>query len=418
MPFLEYNHRVFSTTDGETMQNHFRACDIMLPKDCNYSKWAVIACDQHTSEPKYWEDVRKYIGKDPSTLNMFFPEAELSRVTEHFLDNLSQNMQNLLDDGSFKTYRDSYIYVERTLLNGEVRQGIVGVIDLEYYDYAPKDNTKIFATEATVLQRVPPRIALRKRSSMEFSHTVMFCDDKSLSIIESIGAFKEKLEKLYDFDLMTNGGRITGYLLNGKYAEEFEQRISKYEEENAYLVGDGNHSLVTAKLSYEQLKASQPDVDWKNHPARYAMVELENINSRAMVFEPIYRIAVCNEVDAMLDAFVKLDVEGGIPITWLHRDREGIVRLPVKGAELPIEALQAFLDSWSEEHNVSVDYIHGSGTVKDLAQNENTVGFLQPDFDKSVLFPYILAGKVMPKKTFSIGHAEEKRYYLEGRRIK
>lgn len=400
------------------MSKVFRACDIMLPNSCDYRKWAVIACDQHTAEQNYWERVGEIIGDAPSTRNMFFPEALLNTITPDSLKCYAENMSGLIEENFFKVYPGCYVYVERTLVNGDIRQGVVGVIDLECYDYDPKITTKVYATEATVLQRVPPRIALRTISPMEFSHTVMFCDDKENSLIEPIGAIKEKLEKLYDFELMTDGGHISGYLLCGKAAEAFENRIAEYEKENVYLVGDGNHSLVTAKLTYESLKKSDPHRDWSKHPARYAMVELENINSDAMVFEPIYRIANCDEPDAMINDFISMDSEDGVPITWIRGDQEGIVRLSILPNELPIQVLQRFLDRWVELHNGSVDYIHGSDTVRKLAQNDRTVGFLQPDFDKAILFPHILSGKVMPKKTFSIGHAEEKRYYLEGRLIR
>jgi len=398
--------------------NHFRSCDILLPKECAYHKWAVIACDQHTSEPDYWERVRQYIGDAPSTLDMFFPEADLNKISSEAFEEYCSNMRKYLDQSFFIEYPNSHIYVARTLSNGAIRQGIVGVIDLEYYDYAPKPTTRIYATEDTVLQRVPPRIALRKIADLEFSHTVMFCDDKTNALISPIAAKRDRLEKVYDFDLMENGGHICGYLLQGDDVAEFEQAVSAYEAENPYLVGDGNHSLVTAKLTYEAMKEANPDADWENHPARFAMVELENIHSEAMVFEPIYRIAVCDDPDMMLEAFTCLDTADGVPVTWICGKREGCVRLTVAENELPIEALQRFLDRCSETNSVSVDYIHGSDTVRDLAKLPGTIGFLLPDFDKSILFPYILSGKVMPKKTFSIGHAEEKRYYLEGRRIK
>ena len=400
------------------MANHFRSCDIMLPSNCDYRKWAVIACDQHTSEPEYWDQIENYIDGAPSTLNMFFPEAYLNHVNAEIFEQYANNMRNLVKQNFFHTYPNSYIYVERKLLNGKVRQGIIGVVDLEYYDYEPKASTKIFATEATVLQRVPPRIALRKISSLEFSHTVIFCEDKTHSLVESIGALKENLEKLYDFELMSGGGQITGYLLQGEHAAKLENRIKEYEKNNAYLVGDGNHSLVTAKLTYESIKKIEGYTNQINHPARFAMVELENIDSDVMVFEPIYRIAVCEEPDKMLDALLSTDSDNGVPITWIHGDKKGVVRLSVLEGELPIEALHRFLDKWIEIHGGTIDYIHGSDTVRMLAQNMNTVGFLQPDLDKRVLFPYILSGKVMPKKTFSIGHAEEKRYYLEGRMIR
>ena len=400
------------------MTNSFRACDILLPRECSYSKWAVIACDQHTSEPEYWNDVRSFIDNAPSTLDMFFPEIDLNKINGDLFAHYSNNMRDYIDRDFFCTYPNSYVYVERTLVDGKIRQGIVGVIDLEYYDYAPKANTQIFATEATVLQRVPPRIALRKIADLEFSHTVMFCDDTENSLVEPVSAKRDSLKKLYDFDLMKDGGHIRGYLLTGPDAGEFEAAVSAYEAEHAYLIGDGNHSLVTAKLTYEAMKEADPGRDWENHPARYAMVELENIHSEAMVFEPIYRIAVCDAPEALILELQACDTVDGCPVTWINGADEGSVRLTCTEGELPIEALQRCLDRWAETNPIAIDYIHGSETVRKLAQEPNTVGFLVPDFNKSILFPYILSGKVMPKKTFSIGHAEEKRYYLEGRKIK
>ena len=308
--------------------------------------------------------------------------------------------------------------MERTLVNGQIRSGVVGVVDLEYYDYDPKSNTKIFATEATVLQRVPPRVALRKNASLEFSHTVVFCDDRDCEIIESVTELRDQLPVLYDFDLMCDGGHITGYLLQGEYARDFERRIERYESQNAYLVGDGNHSLVTAKLCYEALKESNPQADFSKHPARYGMIELENIHSSAMLFEPIYRIAVTENTSDLISELQTLDYPNGTPITWICGQHEGIVNITLEEGELPMEALQRFLDRWMEKNPCSIDYIHGANTVRELAQKPDTIGFLVPDIEKTILFPYILSGKVMPKKTFSIGHATEKRYYLEGRKIK
>lgn len=400
------------------MMNHFRAADILLPKECDYQKWAVIACDQHTSEPEYWECVKSYINGAPSTLDMFFPEADLNKVCDDLFWQYSNNMRTYLDRNFFVQYPRSFIYVERTLANGAVRQGIVGAIDLEYYDYAIKPTTKIYATEATVLQRVPPRIALRKIADLEFPHTVVFCDDKSKSLIEPIAAKLASLKRVYDFDLMQNGGHISGYLLTGQDVDELERAVSIYEAESAYLVGDGNHALVTAKLTYEAMKNAAPNLDWENHPARYALVELENIHSDAMVFEPIYRIARCSESEELLRAFSRLDDPSGVPVTWICGQQEGCLRLNVAENELLIEVLQRFLDRWIETGSNTIDYIHGRDTVRKLAQQKGTIGFLLPDFDKAILFPYVLSGKVMPKKTFSIGHAEEKRYYLEGRKIK
>lgn len=396
----------------------FLPADILLPHNCDLQKWSVIACDQYTSQPQYWDCVENFVADAPSTLHMFFPESRLHSITDDKIAQYQKNMKNCLDTGILQTFLNSYIYVERTLKNGVVRQGIVGMIDLEYYDYDPKENTKIFATEETVLQRVPPRVALRKEAELEFSHTVMFCNDPSCTLIESVRQKCDTLRKLYDFNLMYDGGNVRGYLLDGENAKQFSQAIDAYELTQPYLVGDGNHSLVTAKLCYESLKASDPCADWSNHPARYAMVELENIHSSAMVFEPIYRILVCSDPEQFISAFCKLDDPNGAPVNWVLGDREGTVRLATGGNILLIEKLQEFLDDWIQREGGAIDYIHGSNAVRELAKQKDTVGFILPDFNKCILFPYILSGKVMPRKTFSIGHADEKRYYLEGRRIK
>lgn len=400
------------------MQNYFRAADILLPADCEYQKWAVIACDQHTSEPEYWDHVRDYVGSSPSTLQMFFPEADLASITSEDYDRFCANMRGYLDSGFFKEYPHSFIYVERTLENGLIRQGIIGMIDLEFYDYDPKPDTKIYATEATILQRVPPRVLLRNNATLEFSHTVTFCDDPDHRIIEPIGEMRENMQRLYSFDLMCGGGHIDGYLLGSDHCAALESVISDYEIDHSYLVGDGNHSLVTAKLSYNALKEAFPEKNWEHHPARYAMVELENIHSPSMVFESIYRISSCSDPERLLEDFNALDCEDGVPVQWFRGDDEGIVRLKLKDGVLTIEALQRFLEHWTAANDGTIDYIHGSETVRSLAKQPGVIGYLVPDMNKDMLFPYVLSGKVMPKKTFSIGHAAEKRYYLEGRKIK
>ena len=398
--------------------NCFSSADILLPVNCDLEKWAVIACDQYTSQPEYWYGVKKYVGDAPSTLHMFFPEAELQTLTEEHYAAYCKTMLQYLEDNTLCSYPSSYIYVERTLQNGCVRQGIVGVVDLERYDYDPKPETKIFATEATVLQRVPPRVALRKDAALEFSHTIIFCDDPDFTILEPIAAKRDQLKTLYDFELMNGGGNVRGYLLDGVNAAELSNQISRYETNSQYLVGDGNHSLVTAKLAYEALKASDPAIDWKMHPARYAMVELENIHSPAMQFESIYRIVVCDDPQKLVSDFSKLDAEAGEAVTWVIGEQEASVTISVPNGMLVVEVLQQFLDDWIASNGGEIDYVHGKDAVRSLAHNPKTVGFILPDVEKSILFPYVLMGKIMPRKSFSIGKAQEKRYYLEGRKIK
>ena len=416
--FMYNEANILDPRKGIILMNYFSSADILLPVNCDLQKWAVTACDQYTSQPEYWHSVRHYVGDAPSTLHMFFPEAELSNVNDTLLHTYRNKMLQYMECNILQEYKNCFVYVERTLANGSIRQGIVGKVDLEFYDYDPKTETKIYATEETVLQRVPPRVALRNGAALEFSHTVMFCDDPECTLIESVGSKRDTLRKLYDFDLMCNGGHICGYLLEGIAAEDFSNAIFAYESQKPYLVGDGNHSLVTAKLSYEALKATDPMADWSNHPARFAMVELENIHSPAMVFEPIYRILLCSNPEGFIKEFEKMDDPMGMPITWVVGNQEGTVRIRKDDSKLLIEHLQQILDAWVEQNDGEIDYIHGVDTVRELSHKAGTVGFILPNFNKSILFPYVLSGKVMPRKTFSIGQAKEKRYYLEGRKIK
>lgn len=399
------------------MANHFCSADLLIPEN-DFDTWAVIACDQHTSDISYWQNVRRIVGSKPSTLHMIIPEAELHSSDEKTAKTVCANMEDYLSSDLLKTYKDSYVYLERTLADGSVRQGIVGVVDLDTYDYDPKPDTRIFATEQTVLQRVPPRVAVRKLAQMELSHVVMFCDDNELRLIEPVGNKKDTLTKLYDFDLMADGGHLTGWLVQGEVAHAFSEAVEKYEAEKAYLVGDGNHSLVTAKLCYEAFKECHPTSEWANTPARYAMVELENIHSSAMKFEPIYRLVTCDYPEKLIADLQQLEVDSGAEVTWITENGEGTVHIAVPEGDLPIESLQMFLDQWVQDNNAQIDYIHGEDTTRELAAKAGNVGLLVPELGKEILFPYVLSGRVMPRKTFSIGHACEKRYYLEGRKIK
>ena len=400
------------------MPNHFTSGNFLIPASSSFESWAVIACDQYTSDPEYWQNVRRNVAGAPSTLHMIIPEAELHMSGNDVTQKVCDTMDTYLNSGVFKEYPNAYVYVERTLLDGSVRQGIVGMVDLDTYDYDPKENTRIFATEQTVLQRVPPRVAVRREASLEFSHVVMFCDDPEMTLIEAVGSKKSQLPLIYDFDLMAGGGHLSGWLLDGKAAEVFEKAVSVYEANHAYLVGDGNHSLVTAKLCYEEFKKKNPVETWAASPACYAMVELENIHSDAMAFEPIYRVVTCADPNKLVSDLQVLDSVSGVPVTWIIGEKEGVVRIPVEEGKLPIEALQVFLDGWVADNRAEIDYIHGEDSTRDLAKRDGNVGLLVPDLGKQILFPYVLSGKVMPRKNFSIGHAAEKRYYLEGRKNK
>lgn len=399
------------------MNRCFQTGNFLLPKEKNFNTWSVIACDQYTSEPEYWQNVRTIVGDYPSTLNIILPEAELHQMNDARVESITQTMKSYVENGTLEEFENCFIYLERTLLDGSIRQGIVGVIDLERYDIDVKPETKVFATEKTVPERLPPRIAIREKSCIEAGHCVIFCNDPQDHLIGSFAQKKESLEKLYDFDLMTGGGHLAGWLIDGEQAKAFEAELDAYEKDNIYLVGDGNHSLLTAKRCYEKLKETQPREVWENAPARFAMVELENIHSDAMCFEAIYRVVDQTDVKALVDAISALATEDGTPIQIVTMNGCQEMKLPVGENELIVGVVQKFLDEWLSKNAGNIDYIHGKDVVFQLVNRPNAVGILLPDFDKSLLFPYIRNGNITPRKTFSIGHAAEKRYYLEGRKI-
>lgn len=411
--------------------NAFLPADILLPQVDSMEKWAVIACDQFTSDPAYWARVAETAGDAPSTLRLILPEAELGTPQEAaHTEQINRTMEEYCQKGIFKTYAHSLIYVERVLQNGSVRKGLVGMVDLDAYDYHPNAASAIRATERTVTERIPPRQRVRRNASLELPHILLLCDDDQKVLIEPITAKRDQLTKLYDFDLMEQGGHITGYLVDGQEAKAFEERLTAYSATCpekyrglkgaplVFAVGDGNHSLATAKSCYEELKANHPGEDLSNHPARYALVELENIHDEAQQFEPIHRVVLDTDPDAMLEAIRPWCAEGGHPITWFAGERSGVLYLDRARSELAVGALQQFLDEYLAEHPGKIDYIHGDDDLKNLARQNQAIGFLLPGMAKGDLFRGVVADGVLPRKTFSMGHAREKRYYLEARKIK
>lgn len=403
----------------------FLPADILFPKTKEVEKWAVVACDQFTSQPEYWERVRAYIGESPSTIHMIFPEAELETKGKEMIGKINDAMQAYVAEGIFEEYKDSYVYVERTLQNGSIRKGVVGAIDLESYDFKEGSVSSIRATEKTVVERIPPRMEIRRDAVLELPHVLLFCNDDKKTLIDSLEERKDCFPKLYDFDLMEDGGHITGWLVQGEEAKAFGQRFLQYEDEKSQTsslimaVGDGNHSLATAKACYEELKEKYPNQDWSTHPARYALVELENIHDEAQEFEPIHRLVTQTNVDNLLEELKKTSCgEEGIPIVCYANGREEIICLKQNPGQLAIGILQKFLDDYLKGNAGEIDYIHGDDVLRELAQKENTIGFLVPTIEKTQLFSGIECDGVLPRKTFSMGHAQEKRYYLECRKIK
>lgn len=411
--------------------NAFLPSDILIPQVEHMEQWAVIACDQFSSNPAYWARVREHAADAPSTINLILPEAELGTEQEQIHTALiNETMARYQNEQIFKTLPRSFVYVERTLESGAIRKGLVGMVDLEAYDYNPGSESTIRATEKTVVERIPPRVRVRRDAPVELPHILMLCDDHEKVLLEPIEAQKDNLPMLYDFDLMEGGGHITGWLVQGAEVDAFEERLTDYTAHVAekyrdlpgvpmvFAVGDGNHSLATAKSCYEEQKAANPGKDLSNHPARYALVELENIHDDAQVFEPIHRVAVKTNPRKLLnDLQASCCAADGYPVQWYMGADHGTVYLDRKKSELAVGVLQSFLDDWMKENPAELDYIHGDEDLKHLAAQENAIGFLLPAMEKRQLFRGVIADGALPRKTFSMGHAREKRYYLEGRAI-
>lgn len=398
----------------------FTGADILVPKNADYEKWAVIACDQFTSQPEYWDAVSREVGNAPSTLHMILPEVLLPGSDEQIAA-IHKTMAEYLAAGVFAEHKDSYIYVERTLLDGSVRKGLVGALDLDQYDYHPEAEARVRATEATVQERIPPRMRVRRGAPVEMPHVLMLCDDQKCSIIEPLAAEKENMEKVYDFALCAGGGNIRGWLLSRELTAKVNAALAVYEQEKlpmTYAVGDGNHSLATAKACYEELKKNNPGADMSAHPARYALVELENIHDEAQHFAPIHRVITKTNPGKLLAYLAKASTgEETCPIPWFSGSQRGVLQLNIQPGQLPLAALQQALDAYLAENEGEIDYIHGDDVVQKLASEEGALGFLVPGIEKNAFFQNIVTDGILPRKTFSMGHAQEKRYYLEARKI-
>ena len=414
-------------------KNIFQPADILLPRDADMEKWAVIACDQFTSDQAYWDRVRAKAGDAPSTIRLILPEAELGSAGEaEHIAQINRTMQDYVEQGVFAVYPDCYVYVERTLENGSVRKGLIGKIDLDAYDYNPGSVSAVRATEKTVPERIPPRQRVRRDAPIELPHILMLCDDHDKKLIEPVAARKDGMRKLYDFDLMEDGGRIRGWLVADEDARAFDAALTEYCAHvgekyvglpgvpMVFAVGDGNYSLATAKSCWEDLKAAHPGEDLSDHPARYALVELENIHDEAQVFEPIHRVVVNTEPEKLLAELARYCAPGGYPVQWYSGNDTGTVTLDPAISELPVGVLQAFLDDYLKvkKEPGEIDYIHDDDALIALARQDKAIGFLLPAMEKSSLFRGVIRDGALPRKTFSMGHSREKRYYLEARRIR
>lgn len=396
--------------------NHsFSSADMLLPKK-DFENWAVIACDQYTSEPEYWNSVKKSAEGKPSALNIVLPEVYLSDDNSEYIEKINNNMKKYLEEDIFNEYPDSLIYVERIQSDGKLRSGIVGKVDLESYDYHSGTDAEIRATEQTVLSRIPPRVQIRKNALLELPHVMLLFDDIENAIFNYLALNRDSFEKVYDFTLMCGAGSIKGYLLNDAAKQTVLSMLDALKQKNngfLFCVGDGNHSLATAKECYRQNPTEQ---------SRYALAEIVNIHDTALEFEPIYRVVFGVEPESLINDFVNATGEyNGVDAqkficVYGDQTREISVK---PTAKLAVGTLQTFLDDYVKTHSgVEIDYIHGENSLKKLASRKNTVGFLFNGMQKSELFDAVNANGSLPRKTFSMGHADDKRFYIEARKIK
>ena len=411
----------------------FKPADILLPRDCDLSLWSVIACDQYTSQPEYWQRVGDRVGRAPSSLRLILPESCLEGPSvETDIMEVNNTMSRYLREGRFQEYPDALIYVERTMSNGWTRRGLVGMVDLEAYDYEPGSSSAIRATEGVVMSRIPPRVAVRKNAPIELPHAMLLADCND--IIPPLSSQTEEMELLYDFDLMEEGGHLKGWLLTEKQKEETAQAIREWQawanQERGgllFVVGDGNHSLAAAKECYERRKGLTTPSQWPDLPSRYALCELVNFYDGSVQLEPIHRVVFGVKPEELLDALMNYypsAVQGGgeghtLPFV-ISRWSQGEITVQAPPAQLPVDTLQRFLDDYiAARPRVRLDYIHGEAEARQLAEErEDAIAFLLPPFQWEGLFDAIAKDGVLPRKTFSIGRAQDKRFYLEARKIR
>jgi hypothetical protein len=426
---------------------------IQLPKPgTDLTRWAVIACDQFTSQPEYWQKVEEYVGGAPSTLNLILPEVFLEKPGEaERIQKIQSNMQAYLDTGMLHP-REGLIYVERSVA-GKTRKGIMVCLDLEQYDFTKGSTSLIRATEGTIVERLPPRMKIRQGAALELPHILVLIDDPLRTVIEPLEAAKSNLEKLYDFELMLGSGQLRGYAVG----EEMEVKViqglrelakpetfaAKYgigQERSILLfaMGDGNHSLATAKAIWEKMK---PQVG-PDHPARYALVEIENIHDEGLEFEPIHRVlfGIKKNVYSAMQQYYGGDIaftqvanasemvkrvehgHGSSHTIGVVSDGSwvsfGVVEISNPSTNLPVGTLQAFLDTFLKDGGAErIDYVHGKETVCSLGAQPGNAGFYVPGMHKSDLFKTVILDGALPRKTFSMGEAKEKRFYMEARKI-
>jgi len=425
------------TLGSDIVKVPFKVGNILIPKKTDMYKWCVVACDQYTSEPDYWREVEKIVGDSPSTLNLTLPEIFLEDDdVEERIKKINKNMEKYIDDDLFKEYKDSMIYLERTQDDGKVREGVIGIVDLEDYSYEKGSQTLIRATEKTVIERIPPRMKVRENALLELPHIMILIDDDKKEIIETLKDKVKDKDIVYDTDLMQKGGHIKGYKLSKTICNNIIKQLEKLADKDnfekkydvkdkgvlLFAMGDGNHSLATAKACYEKLKETMSEEEYLNHPARYALVELVNLHSSALEFEAIHRVLFDVDVEDLikeLNKYYKINEEGkGQKFELIYKDYDKVLYIENPKSNIPVGSIQMFLDEYLKDHKGKIDYIHGEDVTKELGSKENNVGIIFDAMEKGDLFKTVILDGALPRKTFSMGHSQDKRYYLESRKIK
>jgi hypothetical protein len=423
------------------------APDILIPNpSVDLYKWAVVACDQYTSERSYWERVAKLVQDAPSTLRLIFPEVYLEDPNrQERIDQINATMHEYLDNHMFDTYSESFFLVQRITHDGKHRWGLMAALDLEAYDYRVDSTSLIRATEGTIVSRIPPRKQIRKDAPLELPHILVLINDPQGQLIERLAASCNTFPLVYDTPLMEQGGQVRAYQISqealDQVADAFEQLVAAVDPKNplVFAMGDGNHSLATAKSCWEDIKQELTPEQQENHPSRYALVELENIFDAGLVFEPIHRVLfscsreaffttlerycdhytleTINDLTNLEDKIVSSD---GIQ-RFGYTDATGTLIVSVTNPASSIAAgtLQSVIDDLTQsDQKIAVDYTHGDQVTAKLGSEQGNIGLFLPAIDKHSFFDSIIADGALPRKTFSMGEAHEKRFYLEARKIK
>lgn len=406
--------------------------ELLLPAQ-HPAQWACVACDQFTSQPEYWDEARLFAGECPSAVHLILPECDLDQMPQR-VPQIHETMKQYLANGAVKAgVSNGFILTERTTQSG-TRLGLVALLDLESYDYHKGSQALVRATEETIESRLPARMAIRRGAALEMSHVLLLVDDPMHAVLEPLHARRSKLEPLYDFPLMMNGGHVRGYAVTSEAdvsaIYDALDSIAKHggdETPLLFAVGDGNHSLASAKACWEEIKQTLSPEQTASHPARFALVEVQNIHDDALHFEPIHRIIFGHDGDQLLEdlaawaALHGMTLAGGSegqPILCAYEGKEVSISVGGSPYTLAVGTLQAFLDGWLAKHpEARIDYVHGDDTARTLAKQKDTVAFLLPTPEKSSLFVSVDHDGALPRKTFSMGDANEKRYYLECRRL-